>query len=201
MSLTIGPAFTIPGYTTVDPPDYDSEREATVYAADPVLGHPAFWSHYLAGPLGADRESDAAFEVAAADYQELTAVLNDPDRWPAVSVRLDGDARLHIVYRNFDEDEGLDFVEERPGQPVTVFTPDQSAEPSTMTWAKLLVTADLPDERLTWAQRFILLLPMLYPQELPPDAGEVMDRALAGIGARNRAPVVAALLDSLDQRA
>ncbi|MEU5670383.1 hypothetical protein ABZ749_08420 [Micromonospora sp. NPDC047753] len=66
MSLTIGPAFTIPGYTTVAATASDSGCEATVYAADVVVGHPAFWSHYLAGPLGADREVDAAFEVTAA---------------------------------------------------------------------------------------------------------------------------------------
>jgi len=36
MSLTIGPAFTIPEYTTVAAPVYDSECEATVYAADVV---------------------------------------------------------------------------------------------------------------------------------------------------------------------
>ena len=47
MSLTIGPAFTIPGYTTVAPPDYDIECEAIVYAADGAAGYPAFWLHYL----------------------------------------------------------------------------------------------------------------------------------------------------------
>jgi hypothetical protein len=198
MPLTIGPAFTIPGYTTLAPPDYDSECEATVYAADVVVGYPAFWSHYLAGPLGADRESDAAFEVTAADYQEMSAVLNDPERWPVVSVRLDRNAWLRIVYSNFEDDEGLDFVEERPGQMVKVFTLDQDAGSSTMTWAELMVAADLPDERLTWAQRLILMLPMLDAQELPADAGEVIDRALEGIGAANRAAVVAVLLDSLD---
>ncbi|WP_433312162.1 hypothetical protein ACQP0U_26585 [Micromonospora sp. CA-269861] len=198
MSLTIGPAFTIPGYTTSAPPDDDSESEVTLYAADVVMGYPAFWSYYLAGPLGADRESGAAFAVTAADYQEMCAVLNDPERWPVVSVRLDRDAWLRIVHRNVEEDEALDFVEVRPGQPVKVFTLDQDAGSSTMTWAELLVAADLPDDRLTWGQRFILMLPMLDLQELPADAAEVIDRALEGIGAANRAAVVAVVLDSLN---
>ena len=196
MSLTVGPAFTISGYTTTAPPDYDTESDATVYAADAVVGHPAFWSHYLAGPLGADRESDDAFEVTTAEVDAMCAVLNDPERWPVVSVRLDGDAWLRIVYRNFEEDEGLDFVEERPGRPPKVFTLDDGSSP--MTWDELLIMADLPDERLSWAQRLILMLPMLEPQELPADAREVLDRALAGIGAANRPAVAAALLDSLD---
>lgn len=196
MSLTVGPAFTIPGYTTTAPPDYDTESEATVYAADVVVDHPAFWSHYLAGPLGADRASDAAFEVTAVEFDAMYAVLNDPERWPVVSVRLDGDGWLRIVYRNFKEDEALDFVEQRPGRPTKVFELDDGSCP--MTWEELLVVANLPDERLTWAQRLILVLAMLEPQQLPADAGEVLDRALRGIGSANRAAVVAALLDSLD---
>ncbi|MEW2432043.1 hypothetical protein AB0877_28865 [Micromonospora sp. NPDC047644] len=200
MPLTIGPAFTIPGYTTLAGPDYDTECEAAVYAADVVSDHPAFWSHYLAGPLGADREADAAFEVTPAGHQEMWAVLNDPERWPVVSVRLDRNAWLRIVYRNVEDDATLDFVTVRPGQPVQVFTLDQDAGCSTMTWAELRVAADLPDDRLTWGQRFVLMLPMLEPQELPADAGEVIDRALGGIGAANRAAVVAVLLDSLDWR-
>ncbi|MET8355148.1 MULTISPECIES: hypothetical protein [unclassified Micromonospora] len=69
-----------------------------------------------------------------------------------------------------------------------------------MTWAELLAAAALPDERLTWAQRLILMLPMLGPQELSEDAEEVMHRALDGIGATNRLAVAAALLDALDWR-
>ncbi|MEU8425169.1 hypothetical protein AB0C15_30285 [Micromonospora sp. NPDC048835] len=200
MSLTIGPAFTIPGYTTAAALDDDVEGEATVYDADAVVGHPAFWSHYLAGPLGADRESGAAFDVTAADYQEMSALLNDPEHWPVVSVRLDRDAWLRIVYRNVEDDEALDFVQARPGQPIRIFTLDEDAGSSTMTWAELLVVADLPDDRLTWGQRLVLLLPMLDPQDLPADAGEVLDRALEAIGAANRAAVVAALLDVLGWR-
>src|SRR5258705_6039906 len=121
MSLTIGPAFTIPGYMTMAPPDYDTECEAVVYAADVVVGYPAFWSYYLAGPLGAYPESDAAFEVNAAEYDAMRAIFEDPDRWSVVSLRLDGEAWLRIVKRNVEGDAGVDFVEERPGQPAKVF--------------------------------------------------------------------------------
>jgi hypothetical protein len=43
-------------------------------------------------------------------------------------------------------------------------------------------------------ERFILMLPM-FEQGLPPDFGEVLGRALAGIGALDRVAVVAALVD------
>lgn len=201
MSLSIGPAFTIPGYTTMAAPDYDIECNAPVYAADGVVGHPAFWSHYLSGPLGAHRESEAAFEVHAADYHAICAVLNDLERWPVVSVRLDGEVWLRIVYRNVKEEQGLDFVEERPGRPAKlVASVEGHGFTSAMTWAELLAAAALPDERLNGAQRLILMLPMLGPQELPEDASEVMHRALDGIGATNRAALTAGLLDALDWR-
>ncbi|MGN9807294.1 hypothetical protein [Micromonospora sp. L32] len=201
MSLTIGPAFTIPGYTTMAPPDYDSECDATVYAADDVVGYPAFWLHYLSGPLGAYPESEAAFEVQAADYHAMCGVLDDPERWPVASVRLDGEVWLRIVYRNVEDEAGLDFVEERPGWPAEVVTSVEGhGFTSAMTWAELLAAAALPDERLTWAQRLILMLPMLGPQELSGDAEEAMHRALDGIGATSRSALAAALLDALDWR-
>ncbi|WP_344127918.1 hypothetical protein [Luedemannella flava] len=200
MSLIIGPAFTIPGYLTTAPPDYLTECEATVYAADGVMGHPAFWSCYLSGPINADPESEAAFEVSTAERDAMWAFLLDQDRWPAVSVRLDEDAWLRIVFRNLEGDGALNFVEERPGHPTKVFDPYRDAGCSTLTWADLIVLANLPDDRLTWAQRLILMLPMLEPQELPAEAGEVLDRALGEIGATNRPPVVATLLDLLGWR-
>lgn len=201
MSLTIGSAFTIPGYTTMAPPDYYIECDATVYAADGVVECPAFWLHYLSGPLGAYPESEAAFEVQAADYNAMGAVLDDPERWPVISVRLDGEAWLRIVYRNVEDAAGLDFVEERPSRPAEVVTSVEGhGFTSAMTWVELLAAAALPDERLTWAQRLILMLPMLGPQELSEDAEEVMHRALDGIGATNRLTVAGALLDALDWR-
>ncbi|MGC5309715.1 hypothetical protein [Micromonospora zamorensis] len=133
MSLSIGPAFTIPGYTTMAAPDYDIECDATAYAADGVVGHPAFWLHYL----------------------------------------------------------GLDFVEERPGRPARlVASVEGHGFTSAMTWAELLAAAALADERLTWAQRLIRMLPMLGPQELPEDASDVMHRTMDGIGATHRAALV-----------
>lgn len=200
MSLTIGPAFTIAGYTTTAPPDYDIECEAIVYAADGLVEHPAFWLHYLSGPVGAYPEAGAAFEISAAEYQAMCAVLDDPQRWPVVSVQLDREAWLRIVYRNFEDDEGVDFVEQQPDRPVKVFDLIHDRGESTMTWADLLAVAQLPDERLSWTQRFILMLPMLDAQELPTDAEEVMLAALEGIGATNRLALAAVVLERLDWR-
>lgn len=201
MSLIIGPAFTIPGYKAMAPPDYTTECDATAYAADGVVGYPAFWWHYLSGPLGAYPESEAAFEVQAADYHAMGAVLDDPERWPVISVRLHGEVWLRIVYRNVEDEAGIDFVEERPGRPAEVVTSVEGhGFTSAMTWVELLAAAALPDERLTWAQRLILMLPMLGPQELSEDAEEIMHRALDGIGATNRLAVAGALLDALDWR-
>ncbi|WP_166379734.1 hypothetical protein [Catellatospora methionotrophica] len=198
MALTVGPSFTVAGYLTTAPPDFDTECEATLYAADSLVGHAAFWRAYLTGPLGADRAADHALPVGAAERNEMDAVLDDPERWPAVPVRLAGDDRMWIVYRNFESDAGLDFVRVSPDRPVQVHDLAQDCGSSSMTWADLLALAEVPDERLSWAQRFVLLLPLLEPQELPDDAGAVIDRALDGIGAANRAAVVAELLDALD---
>jgi hypothetical protein len=80
-----------------------------------VLGNPAFWSCYLEGPLNLHPESAAAFEVSAAERDAMWALLLDGDRWPAVSVRLDEEAWLRIVFRNIEGDGRLEFVEETTG--------------------------------------------------------------------------------------
>ncbi|MGI5523372.1 hypothetical protein ACQEUX_20935 [Micromonospora sp. CA-259024] len=201
MPLTVGAPFTIPGYKAMAPPDYTTECDATVYAADGVVAHPAFWLHYLSGPVGAYPDAEAAFEVPTADYHAMGAVLDDPERWPVISVRLDGEVWLRIVYRNIEDEAGLDFVEERPGRPAEVVTSVEGhGFTSAMTWAELLAAAALPDERLTWAQRLILMLPMLGQQELSEDAEKVVHRALEGIGATNRSALARVLLDALDWR-
>ncbi|MFG2055072.1 hypothetical protein ACGFI9_13665 [Micromonospora sp. NPDC048930] len=201
MSLMIGPAFTIPGYTTVGPPDFEIEYDAPVHDAGSLVGHPGFWWYYLSGPLGVERESEGAFPVPTEEYDALCALLSDPERWPAVAVRLDGDVRLWVVFRNFEEDEGLDFVEQRPGQPAErVASVEGHGFPSGLSWAELLAVAALPDDRLTRAQRLLLMLPMLGPQPLPDDADAVLRDALAGVGAGNRSTIAAALVDTLDWR-
>lgn len=198
MTLTIGPAFTIPGYTTVGPPDFDIEFDAPVHDAESLVGHPAFWWYYVSGPLGAARQSEGAFAVTAEEYAAMSAVLSDPEHWPAIPVRLDGNVRLWVVFRNFEEDEGLDFVQERPGRPAErVASVEGHGFPSDLSWADLLAVAALPDDRLTRAQRLLLMLPMLGPQVLPDDAEAVLREALSGIGAENRASLAAALRDAV----
>lgn len=201
MSLTVGPAFSIAGYTTPAEPDFDTEVEAVVHAADDLVAHSYFWCFFLAGPLGAGRESDSAFDYTAADFENVQAVLGDTERWPTISLSLGGDAWMRIVFRNFEGDMGLDYVEERPGRPAKVFDVVQDQGVSPWTWPQVLAVAELPDPRLTWAQRFILMLPILDPQELPADAGDILHRALDGIGAGDRPALVAELVDSLDWRA
>ncbi|WP_143194012.1 hypothetical protein [Micromonospora sp. CB01531] len=201
MPLTIGPAFTIPGYTTIASPDHDNEYDAPVHGADDAVRHPAFWFHYLSDPLGKVREAERAFQVARVEYDAMLAALCDPERWLVISVRLAEDRWLRIVYRNLEEEMGLDFVEQRPDRPVElVASVEGHGFSSAMTWAELLAAAALPDDRLTWAQRLMLMLPMLGPQELPDDAGAVVNKALEGIGAGNRTALTAALLDRLDWR-
>ncbi|MBG0566478.1 hypothetical protein [Actinoplanes aureus] len=201
MSLTVGPAFTIPGYTVPIPPDYEVKRDAIVYAADALVRLPAFWVHYLSDPLSAYPAAEAAFEVSANDRNALWTVLNDLDRWPVVSVRLGAQEWLRIVYRKYEDERALDFVQERPGRAAEVVASVEGhGFTSAMTWAELLAAAALPDKRQTWAQRLLLMLPMLGAQELSEDAEEIMRRALSDIGAANRPALARPLVDRREWR-
>lgn len=196
MSLKLGPAVTIPGYTTLAPPDFDSEHEATIYPADGVVAYPAFWRFYLSGPLAADREAEDAFGVSEEDGEAMRALLEDPEHWPVVSLRLNDDAWLRIVFRNFEDDEGIDFVRHPSAGPAQVVAATDG-QLSTLTWAQLVSIAERPDNRLSRAQRLMLMLPMLDSQQLPESAGQTLRRALEDIGAANPSTLAKTLLDNL----
>ncbi|KUL41245.1 hypothetical protein ADL15_05080 [Actinoplanes awajinensis subsp. mycoplanecinus] len=77
-----------------------------------MLDRSGFWAAHLGPSLEADLDDELAemfdepLSAIRATYEELT----DPAGWPVFSVDAGGGARLALIYRNFVEDGGIDFL-------------------------------------------------------------------------------------------
>jgi hypothetical protein len=163
-----------------------------------LMADALFWPAYLYS-AGLYRTAPAAFATDPADLQPLFEVLTDTERWPVLTVPTRLDTRVCIVYRNFPDDAGLDYLLDRG--PDRAFLDLAAIEghfrgPG-LSWAELVTASAQPDARLSSTQRFLLLLPMCGDADTPPDAIELVSAALAEVGAGERGRDLASeLLDS-----
>ncbi|WP_229818399.1 hypothetical protein [Streptomyces chromofuscus] len=150
-------------------------------------------------------ESDAAEElIGGTDEQEAADLqfrLLGGDTWPVFTVPLAGDHRLYVVYRAFEEDEGIDYLLHHPDWDAAEHLAQDEGHfmgPG-LSWPELTAAADngLPGGSTTDPHaRLLLLLPAFGDDSLPDDA---VDRLTAALRAHTRveAPerLAAALLE------
>ena len=77
-----------------------------------IASGPEFWAAHLLAQ-GFDEDEDVifdAFKVKEPAVNKVLDRLTGPDTWPVFTVGLPGGARLHVVYRNYDDDEGVDYL-------------------------------------------------------------------------------------------
>ncbi|GIH04022.1 hypothetical protein Rhe02_20890 [Rhizocola hellebori] len=136
---------------------------------------------------------EAAIAIPEAN-QLYRDVLSKEEEWPVISVGLAARHWLRIVYRNFSDDMGMDFLVdwELGGQAATVAGRGHTVGPG-MCWQGIIAVAAMADETLTYAQRFLLCLPVLGGP-LPHDAKTVLQEALQQVMPRDWAPELADLL-------
>jgi hypothetical protein len=94
------PVLKLPGYT-----------DAPLIDGCEVLDDPLFWPVHLLQYTGGDPdELCAAFDVDEAEIWRSYRRLSDEHRWPAFSISLPSGHLFSLVYRNFKEDSGYDYV-------------------------------------------------------------------------------------------
>ncbi|MFC6021637.1 hypothetical protein ACFP2T_36415 [Plantactinospora solaniradicis] len=120
---------------------------------------------HLIGILEADLDEDLArlfgdeVDVIRAAYHRLT----DPAAWPVLFVELGGGARLAVVYRNFVEDEGVDYLL-LPGagdNAMNIATVEGAVDGPGISWPELVAVADRQPTAIARARTLLLLAPML----------------------------------------
>ncbi|MBQ1028383.1 hypothetical protein [Micromonospora sp. C95] len=146
-----------------------------------------FWPAFLLSFGGSDIAA-IAFDIDPAEVEEYAAELHDPNRWPFLILPLARGHRLYILFRNFEDDSGWDYLLQ-PADSDTVITLaalEGSFQGPGLSWPELLVTAGQPDPARTQAERLLLLLPAVGDADLPHDAKELVATAVVAVGGEQR---------------
>jgi hypothetical protein len=152
----------LPGYDDLGPDDL--EGPGLGYDGSELLGRPGFWPAYLGEILGLDLDRDLAelfddqLDAIRTAYQQLT----DPFAWPIFPIELGG-GRVAVVYRNFTEDMGQDYLVVPPDGEhcIKIATVEGALQAPGISWPELTAVADrqtTPSERTTVS---LLLAPIL----------------------------------------
>jgi hypothetical protein len=153
----------LPGYDDRGPDDLGGPGLA--YDGSELLDRPGF----LPAHLGEVLEADLDDELALLSDERLGAVraiygrLTDSSAWPVFLIDLGGGARLAVVYRNFDEDEGVDYLLV-PGDGedcIQIATVEGALDGPGISWHELISVADRQPTALDQARALLLLAPIL----------------------------------------
>ncbi|MDX3094592.1 hypothetical protein PV417_08475 [Streptomyces sp. ME19-03-3] len=176
-------------------------------AGEPLAARPGFWANHLlqwcaAGPDG-ERPAPEWFGDDGADADALAEVLYDERARPVLRVPLADGHRAVVVFRNFADDPGLDFLLTHPcwarAETLLSYDGERGGPGLGLGWRRLLHVAETvpdagPDEGLSDPDvRLLLLLPLLEDgrrharQAVPRIAG-----ALRAVGAPEETAALAA---------
>ncbi|MCX5396769.1 hypothetical protein [Streptomyces sp. NBC_00102] len=180
----------IPGY----------ESDALTHPTD-LLDDTLFWlGHLHSCPAGEETEELllGADEEAALAYHEQLWRYAD---WPTFTVPLAGGHRIHIVYRTFEDDPGVDYLLHQPSWDQAEYLASDEGHfmgPG-LSWPELVAAADngLPGGSTTDPHaRLLLLFPAFGDEDVPEDAAVRLTAALrARTGVDDPQALAVALLD------
>ncbi|MFJ9244543.1 hypothetical protein [Streptomyces sp. NPDC101776] len=149
------------------------------------LDNPFFWPVHLGSCLRGEDAQRAAFGADWDAAMRLYDVLSAEQQWPTFSVPLRSGHTIHVVYRNYDGDRGVDYLIHHPTWPTaeTLAVDDGHFMGPGLAWSELLSAAgqapaggvDAPDARL------LLLFPTLGDAQLPDDAAVSLTAALSAL--------------------
>lgn len=151
-----------------------------------LLDEPLFWLGHLSSCIHSEEAEELLF---GADYDaagEFQGRLWERAEWTAFTVPLAADHRLHVVYRTFADDSGIDYLLHHPdwGQAELLAQDDGHFMGPCLSWAELVAAADnvLPGGSTTDPDsRLLLLLPAFGDDAVPDDA---VGRLAGALGAR-----------------
>lgn len=165
-----------------------------------LLGEHLFWVGHLHSCYFGNEDAEEL--IGAEDLQEagnLKSRLLAGDSWPVFAVSLAGDHRLYVVYRAFEEDEGIDYLLRHPDWDAAEHLAADEGHfmgPG-LSWAELTAAADngLPGGSTTDAHARLLLLLPAFGDDAVPDDG--VERLTAALRARTRVEVPERLAEAL----
>lgn len=144
---------------------------------------PLFWPLHLGASRIGQEAQALAFGPDWDDAQELAAEIVDIRRWPVLTVAWGTGRAIHVVYRNFPDDMGVDYLVSLDGwdRVEVLARVEGSFMGPGLSWPELEKLADrtaaggLTDPHA----RLLLLFPMLGDADIPETATERLTAALA----------------------
>jgi hypothetical protein len=154
-----------------------------------LLDDHLFWLGHLHNYYSESEEAeDLVGDTNEQEAGHLQSQLLGGDTWPVFTVPLAGDHRLYVVYRAFQEDEGIDYLLHHPDWDAAELLAQDEGHfmgPG-LSWTELTTAADnrLPGGSTTDPHaRLLLLLPAFGDYAVPDDA---VERLTAALRARTR---------------
>ncbi|MBM2616096.1 hypothetical protein JIG36_11065 [Actinoplanes sp. LDG1-06] len=172
----------LPGYQDRFPDDVDVSSLA-VEGWD-LVERPGFWAWYWRELLIPDDEN-ALTEVWGADGDDIRVML-DFASWPVLRMDLDHGAELAVVFRNLEDDGGIDFLILPPGggDAVEIAALDGHQTGPGLSWAELKAVAQRQATSTRRAQTLLLLAPAFGDEAADtPEAVALIAQAMRTLGA------------------
>ncbi|WP_329254289.1 hypothetical protein OG223_28095 [Streptomyces sp. NBC_01478] len=146
------------------------------------LDNPLFWPVHLGSCLRGEDAQRAAFGADWDAAMRLYNVLSAEKEWPTFSVPLRSGHTIHIVYRNYDGDRGVDYLIHHPTWPsaeILAVVDGHFMGPG-LGWPELLSAASQQSAKGVGDHdsRLLLLFPALGDAQLPDDAAIALTTAL-----------------------
>ncbi|MFJ3929311.1 MULTISPECIES: hypothetical protein [unclassified Streptomyces] len=153
-----------------------------------LLEEPLFWLGHLY-PCSLDEDAEellfgADYEAAEVFHREL----RERAEWPVFTIPLAAGHLLHVVYRAWKDDPGVDYLLHHPGweRALLLAKDDGHFTGPALSWPELFSAADngLPGGSTADPhRRLLLLLPALGDDNIPDDAEHRLTAALSALTA------------------
>ncbi|MFE7760362.1 hypothetical protein [Streptomyces sp. NPDC057438] len=166
-----------------------------------LLDAPLFWLGHLSSCVQSEEAEELLFGAdhdAAEDFQRR---LWERGEWPAFTVPLAADHRLHVVHHTVPDDTGTDYLLHHPDwdQALLLARDDGHFMGPGLSWPELVAAADnvLPGGSTTDPHsRLLLLLPAFGDDAVPDDAvGRLADALHARTTVEDPEALASALLE------
>jgi hypothetical protein len=171
----------LPGYDDRGPDDLDGPGLA--YDGSELLRQRGFWPAYLGETLelGLDEELAELFGERLDAVRSVYERLTDESAWPVFLIELGSDARAAVVYRNFTEDIGLDYlVIPAGGNSIRIATIEGALDGPGISWPELRAVADRQPTAVERATALLLLSRVLGDEAA--ESGEAVAQIGAALG-------------------
>ncbi|GAA2348611.1 hypothetical protein [Dactylosporangium salmoneum] len=185
----------LPGYADTFPDEVD----VAALAVDGwhLAERPGFWAaHWREQFIDDDNLLSRAWGVSEAVVTERMNDLYAPQAWPVFRIELRGDAELAVVFRNFADDGGVDYLV-LPGsgrKVIEIAGLEGHQRGPGLSWPELVAVADRQPGRVRRAQTLLLLAPAFGDEAADtPDAVSALSDAMRTLGATGDTAKLAAL--------